>query len=327
MVPRRIPRQARGETAKREVGEGRPVTLTQARLNWLEVCGRARTITAKELQLAIQLALNYVPLPKSRERFDKTGVPVAWPPQVELANALGCTRQAVSAAARRLEKRGYIAITPGGGRGHATEYELLQKGKQSSCSFNSEKGQRCGSEKANGESGKGKYKPHKRQTSSLPHSYSMQSIDQSNSHSMMSGCDGSAGVKRGKYPEFEEIFEFWPNRKKDHDKAEGAWVNHVVKRSIDPQLVLKRAKQWCAFWNWEGEDFHTYLGKWLKEHLWEDRPPARKDELSKMVACFDVNRACARPWMSSTDDEEGGEDDDDYSPSPSSDAICDPDED
>lgn len=246
-----------------------PSRLTLVRLKWLEACSTDPTISATELRFAIQLALRYVSLPKSAKRFDETGIPTAWPSQPVLASDLGCTRQGVGAAARRLAKRGYIKITPGRGRGHSTEYGLIEKGNAAGCLLRKP-------QKETPRPAKGKLKRKKRQPSQLHHSNQYQSKETIQSLSggdlLLSSRVGKVKGKVGKHPEFEEICRMWPNPDIDKDKAMGAWVNNVLARRVPPAVVLRAARKWCAFWKEEGNGFTLFLGKWLAEHKWEDEP-------------------------------------------------------
>jgi hypothetical protein len=107
----------------------------------------------------------------------------------------------------------------------------------------------------------------------LPHSQSFKSKDHTQSHPSGDVRDFSAGASKRSHPEFERLFEIWPNEEKQHSKALGAWINYVVRREVDPAMVLKRAESWCAFWREEGETFIPFLGKWIAERSWSEKPP------------------------------------------------------
>lgn len=258
--------------------------LTAARLKWLEQFF-SDTSVSLDIRCALLLALRYTSMPDSRERFERDGVPVAWPPQQRLAKATGSTRQAVSAAMKRLEKRGYVKVLKNGlGRGIATEYSLVIKGNELGCLLEEDKRQRGSREKATTQSGKGKNTGGKRQPSSLPHSLSPCPYKNPSNHSREPLSDFSGNflervkMKTGgsaeetSHPVFDELFESWPNPDKDRGKALGAWINHVLKRKVEPKFVQKSARRWIRHWADEDASFIPYLGKWLGEHTWEEQP-------------------------------------------------------
>lgn len=247
-------------------------SLTAARLSWLEACAGEGSISALELRLATLLALQYAGQPRSLEKFEESGVPVAWPSQIGLADKLGCSRQAVSAAARRLAKRGLIQITPGQGRGHATEYGLKIKGKQPGGLLRKPYRQKPEAEKAIRRIPKGKDTAPEKATKLVAPFHSSQSINHIHSHSRGEDGDFSSGERKVRHPEFEKVFAMWPNPQKDHGKALGAWINKVVKPGHDPEKVLRRAKLWCEYWEDHGTRMIPYLGKWLAEAKWKQKP-------------------------------------------------------
>ncbi|HWY16494.1 MAG TPA: helix-turn-helix domain-containing protein [Rhizomicrobium sp.] len=287
-MPRAVEHDPPDNEAKRVKGD----PLAIARFTWVQACAHEREITVLEMRLAVVLAHEYAGMPVSRKRFEDSGVPVAWPPQVMLAETLRCSRQAVSAAARRLEKRGFLVIIRPArwGRGHASEYQLIQKGKQPACLLEREKRQAAASETANHDPRKGKNRQRKRQAGCLPHSFhSNPNINPIHNPRREVG-DFLAGVRGvrsendsgwpkrrrdadGKYPELEEIIGIWPNKKIDEGKAKGAWINNVIREQLNPSRVLKRARAWCSYWEEERPKFIPYLGKWLAEAGWEEDPP------------------------------------------------------
>lgn len=246
--------------------------LTAARLSWLEACGLDPRNGAMEMRLAVLLALQYAGMPSSRKKFEAKGVPIAWPPQADLAAKLECTRQAVSAAARRLQKRGLLQITPGLGRGHATEYALCRKGKQPGGLLGKPFRQKPDAEKAIRRIPKGKDTTPEKATKLVAPFHSSQSRNHIHSHSRGEDGDFAAGERKVRHPEFEKVFAMWPNPQKDHGKALGAWINKVVKPGHDPEKVLRRAKLWCRYWEDHGTRLIPYLGKWLAEAGWKRKP-------------------------------------------------------
>ena len=294
--------------------------LTRVRLAWLEHCCCDSAVGGGlALRLAGLFSLRYVTLPRSRAQFEADGIPVCWPPQPSLAQALGCSRQGVAQAARKLAKLGYLNIVPGHGRGNATKYRLMGKGKQLSCLFQTSKRQQRAPEKATRRFAKGNRVFQKRQAAQLPHhSYSFP-YNQSTSQSPESGgsdvvrkvkgkLNGSTPVK---HPEFEELFRLWPNENKDHGKALGAWINHVDKAEVDAALVLKRGRAWCRYWRAEVAEggFTPFFGKWLATRGWEKRAPEHDKGLAgyfELVERCDREAATKRLQPLPADDDENG---------------------
>ena len=246
--------------------------LTHARLSWLEGCGVAPGITGLELKLAIKLALQYASLPKSRARFAERGYPVAWPPQARLAEELGCSRQAIGKAAKRMAGRGLMEVISGLGRTHATEYVLIGKGNQADCLLPKSKRQRSDPEKATSGPSKGNQTHREKATKLVAPFHSLRPTKQFHSHSSGSDDDFSQERRGRKHPEFERVFNMWPHPDIDHGKAQGCWINHVVTAKVDPVHVRKRARRWCRHWEATNEKRPIYLGIWLRDRMWEDAP-------------------------------------------------------
>ena len=85
-------------------------------------------------------------------------------------------------------------------------------------------------------------------------------------------------MKESDHPEFEELFDLWPNDEKDRGKALGAWINRVIRNGVDPDLVVERAELWVRYWRRKNTKFIPYLGKWLADSGWEDKPPASRHD-------------------------------------------------
>ncbi len=273
MIERKIPRSAGAP-------EGRKGALTRARLSWLSDCSLVHGITASELKLAMQFALNFAGQPDSEVLFGESGLPICWPPQALLSERLGISRQAIQQAAARLAARGLLRITPGGGRGRATEYELMGNGKQPTCRLAAPKQQASTDKKASMKQRNSKPEPREKASKLLAPIRSHQSSNSIHSKSGSDVGDASAGVRKLSDEEaFDELFKIWPNKTDlNYGKAHGAWNNYVVRNEkVSANHVLKRAKLWVRHWKNKGS-FIPYLGKWLKDSGWRYEPTIDPEE-------------------------------------------------
>lgn len=247
-------------------------SLTTARLDWLQKCAEVPELSVLELRMAALFALRYAGQTKSLAKFHESGVPICWPSQAGLADQLSCSRQAVSAATRRLVKRGLMQVVPGCGRGHATEYMLAIKGKKPGGLLRRPYRQKPEAEKATRRIPKGNGTHPEKANELVAPFRSFKSRNHIHSHSRGDGDGISSGEREVRHSEFEEVFAMWLNPQKDHDKALGAWINKVVKPGHDPEKVLRRAKLWCRYWEDNGTRLIPYLGKWLAEAGWKKKP-------------------------------------------------------
>lgn len=298
MTKKRKPRRAVGASGAKTTGSGErskdqsiastareqeeAAALNRARFAWLEVNRDDPHISARELRLAMFLH-DFAGMTVTREHFRATGEIVVYPSQVTLAGRMHCTRQNVSATARKLAQRGLLLIKRGGGRGHATEYTLVtpppEKGNPSSCSFPKQ-------EKATARSIKSNYGHEKRATSSVaPITISRSQIINHTAGEGGYGINESEEVNaikeepcaepntRGENGSedaaFEELCRIWPNREFDPGLAKGAWINNVIVAGIDPSVVLESARDFIDQWKRRGTGFFPYMGKWLAEKGWD----------------------------------------------------------
>ncbi len=306
-------------------------SLDAVRFGWLAAVTRIPHIPGRELQFASLLALNYVGMKDSRARFEQTGTPVGWPSQETIAAEMSCSRQNARAAARGIERRGFLLIKPGRGRGHSTEYWLVSpdvtaaKGNQAdSLLTQGGKGNLEHQEKGTTAHGKGNRQRREKGTKLIPpvisFNHQKKSFHQSQAendfaspvesegevmgqepddaetearfdalekgtlHKQVSSLveyrshngSGTSSLPRkgaGSHPEFDGLLALWPNREGlDHGKAFGAWINHVIKPRVDPELVLRCGKKWCEHWQDEGSTFIPYFGIWLRDRGWTTSP-------------------------------------------------------
>ena len=71
---------------------------------------------------------------------------------------------------------------------------------------------------------------------------------------------------------FEDLIRKWPNHDLDKRMAKAAWNNYVTRNNVDPDLVLRRGREWCSHWKRNKTKFIPYFGKWLKDGGWKKRP-------------------------------------------------------
>jgi hypothetical protein len=84
--------------------------------------------------------------------------------------------------------------------------------------------------------------------------------------------------------------DFWREypRKEAKPRAERAWRNQVVKRNIDPAVVMAGLARWNDYWELRGEpQFVKQPAAWLNDHKWDDPVPEYRPKPSSGPGGYD----------------------------------------
>lgn len=221
----------------------------------------------------------------------------AWPSQDTICVNTGLSESSVKRAIGLLRRRGYLAVTPGAGRGQSTRYRLLfgERPAETGSEVNPFSVPERGSDRAV----KG-FKT-RREKGSLLNSDLLNHLGDANASPLGEreararenpgscarpvgaaqdegrgrGREGERSTAKSKRAEdgFLELQKIWVRPWCDDDAGQ-AWLSFDdVVREVDPRVILSAARKWV-----EAADaprFLSSLAKWLTTRGWERPPPGR----------------------------------------------------